>query len=504
MSDLLQTGYHPDADQLSAFAEQALPAHEHADVLAHLTSCPDCRAVVFLALPPQEPVAESAPELILTPTPAPSPRRWFSGWNLAWPVAAAFAVLLLTLVLRRQTTSAPSSVSNQVAVATAPAPPVPAPATPQATRPVAGAGQLQAAPATLPPPQLSAAQASPQPTLESRDVKDLPLNGRNTMELLKVLPGAVAAGQSSNAESTHATAGMPPPPSAPPPTSASALQASLDASANASATVFTGTAMNALSSESALRLQPLPSHLEVLSTAISGTQVLALDSAHALFLSDDNGQHWRTIRPAWKGQAAHVALVSQPMAAGAAPVIVRTAEPPPALIYDRNSAPPRPALSAPVGAAAPAAPFATEASSLSGTVTDPVGASVPGATVTLTNTATSASTKIPTDSAGHYTARLLAGDYRIQVLAPGFAPSEVAATLAAAQPSVHNFTLAVGAVSQSVTVTSAAPVLQTEQSQLSTVLRGATREKSQAPLFVITTDAGVRWTSADGEHWKRQ
>ena len=28
MSEILQSGLHPDADQLSAFVERALPAHE--------------------------------------------------------------------------------------------------------------------------------------------------------------------------------------------------------------------------------------------------------------------------------------------------------------------------------------------------------------------------------------------------------------------------------------------------------------------------------------------
>ena len=64
MSDLLQSGHptqpgdpatlHPDPDQLSAFAEQALPAHEYQETLAHLATCPHCRAIVTLALPTVE------------------------------------------------------------------------------------------------------------------------------------------------------------------------------------------------------------------------------------------------------------------------------------------------------------------------------------------------------------------------------------------------------------------------------------------------------------------
>jgi hypothetical protein len=45
---------HPDADLLTAFAEQSLPADERATVLEHLARCGDCRDVVALTLPPTE------------------------------------------------------------------------------------------------------------------------------------------------------------------------------------------------------------------------------------------------------------------------------------------------------------------------------------------------------------------------------------------------------------------------------------------------------------------
>src|ERR1700691_6281016 len=42
---------HPDADLLTAFAEQSLTATERDGVLAHLALCDDCREVASLALP---------------------------------------------------------------------------------------------------------------------------------------------------------------------------------------------------------------------------------------------------------------------------------------------------------------------------------------------------------------------------------------------------------------------------------------------------------------------
>ena len=54
MSELFQSGQHPDADQLSAFMEHALPAHEQEQTLAHLFICPRCGVIVALASIPAE------------------------------------------------------------------------------------------------------------------------------------------------------------------------------------------------------------------------------------------------------------------------------------------------------------------------------------------------------------------------------------------------------------------------------------------------------------------
>src|SRR4051812_12533396 len=58
---------------------------------------------------------------------------------------------------------------------------------------------------------------------------------------------------------------------------------------------------------------------------------------------------------------------------------------------------------------------------LTGTVTDPAGASVPGASVIATNSATRVEAKPPTTATGAYTLPYLpAGPYTIRVSAPGF------------------------------------------------------------------------------------
>jgi hypothetical protein len=64
---------HPDADLLTAFAEQSLAAGEREHVMQHLAQCGDCREIVHLALPATEAVA-----------PAESNSRARTGW-LRWP-----------------------------------------------------------------------------------------------------------------------------------------------------------------------------------------------------------------------------------------------------------------------------------------------------------------------------------------------------------------------------------------------------------------------------------
>jgi len=80
---------HPDADLLTAFAEQALVGRERELVIDHLAHCGDCRDVVVLALPATEAVA----------VPAASGARiaWLSWPVLRWGVVAA-GLLIVTWV----------------------------------------------------------------------------------------------------------------------------------------------------------------------------------------------------------------------------------------------------------------------------------------------------------------------------------------------------------------------------------------------------------------------
>src|SRR5215472_7815163 len=66
--------------------------------------------------------------------------------------------------------------------------------------------------------------------------------------------------------------------------------------------------------------------------------------------------------------------------------------------------------------------------SISGTVSDPTGAAVSGATVTLTNVGTGAAKTFTTNNFGYYNAGLLVpGNYKINVTAQGFQTMETTA-----------------------------------------------------------------------------
>jgi carboxypeptidase family protein len=97
----------------------------------------------------------------------------------------------------------------------------------------------------------------------------------------------------------------------------------------------------------------------------------------------------------------------------------------------------------------------TGTSTISGTITDPQGSVVPGATVTLTNTQTNAVRTTKSRETGNYTFDLITpGKYRIQVEATGFKKKLVENINALiAKPSEANVVLEVGAASETVEVT---------------------------------------------------
>ena len=92
---------------------------------------------------------------------------------------------------------------------------------------------------------------------------------------------------------------------------------------------------------------------------------------------------------------------------------------------------------------------------LTGTITDPANAAVPGATVVAKNNATSVEASTTTTNTGTYTLPYLpAGTYKIRVSATGFRTSTADnVLLRVAQTQTQDIKLEVGTLTEQVTVT---------------------------------------------------
>jgi hypothetical protein len=102
MTPTTQSGLHPDAEALNAFAEHALPDAERQQILAHTAECSRCRQVLFLA---QQAAGAELPspatEAVVLPF-QPNKARVIpirvANWRFAGAAAAA-AVVLVALSL---------------------------------------------------------------------------------------------------------------------------------------------------------------------------------------------------------------------------------------------------------------------------------------------------------------------------------------------------------------------------------------------------------------------
>jgi hypothetical protein len=111
---------------------------------------------------------------------------------------------------------------------------------------------------------------------------------------------------------------------------------------------------------------------------------------------------------------------------------------------------------------------------IAGAVTDPTGAVVAGATVTIKNEATGAEFQAATASNGTFTVpALAAGTYRVTVVAPGFKQAIVQGLkLDAGIPATANVTLELGTATDTVVIQSNGEVLQTQSANVSTTITG--------------------------------
>ena len=109
---------------------------------------------------------------------------------------------------------------------------------------------------------------------------------------------------------------------------------------------------------------------------------------------------------------------------------------------------------------------------ISGTVTDTSGSAVPDAKVDLLSVLTGAERSTTSTSAGvFFFTSLPVGDYKITVAKDGFKKSEVTGIHVNVNDRLtFNISLPLGSVTESVTVTSETPVLQTETAEVSNLV----------------------------------
>jgi hypothetical protein len=120
MSEGVHPGVHPDPDALNAFVESALSEHERVECLAHLAECGQCREVVFLA----QKAAEMEMPAAVTEAPVSFWQRLLRP-RVVVSVAAAAIVAVFSFGLYRMTRSAEPqprvTASTNAPVQTAPA-----------------------------------------------------------------------------------------------------------------------------------------------------------------------------------------------------------------------------------------------------------------------------------------------------------------------------------------------------------------------------------------------
>lgn len=137
-----------------------------------------------------------------------------------------------------------------------------------------------------------------------------------------------------------------------------------------------------------------------------------------------------------------------------------------------------------------------------GTVQDPTGGVVPGATVTIVNAATTAARTLVTDSGGAYVvANLDPGSYVITVTLSGFADASRVVELGARQNVRLDVALALAGATESVEVRAATPVIETERATIDNSKTGEEINRlalnfratnSTSPIVVATLAQGVQ------------
>jgi len=139
-------------------------------------------------------------------------------------------------------------------------------------------------------------------------------------------------------------------------------------------------------------------------------------------------------------------------------------------------------------------------SSLVGVLRDSSGAAVPGATVTITNTATGAVHREMTDDTGLYRANLLdVGTYAVTMEKSGFKKAvQEGVALQVGETTTLDVTMEVGALSDSVTVSAESELLRTETGSAGSTLEARNVQElpsiGRNPYVFVSLISGIQYT----------
>jgi hypothetical protein len=122
---------------------------------------------------------------------------------------------------------------------------------------------------------------------------------------------------------------------------------------------------------------------------------------------------------------------------------------------------------------------------MGGYVSDPSGAMVANARVTITSSATGKTQSVGTDSSGRWVIRgMHSGSFKAKVEAPGFRTGMFSLNYDGSQPSLYSFPVNVGSVSETVEVLSEAAQVQSPPAAIGDTTRGVTGLKTDGPTHV--------------------
>lgn len=351
MSERLHPGQHPDADQLSGFAEHVLPEHERVETLAHLAVCSDCRQIVFLAQQAHE-------EEVPVPHALPSRGSWLRKWRYLWPAAAAATCgLLIFPLLHRQR---PVDAPQRPAIESESRPTLPnssaqLPEPIVAVTPPSGTASSKAKVASSSRPASAATHASvglgsvngslPAPRLannlsafdskETTDEQSTPSLSANAQAVSGGLgASAPQAGPSQVQKDNLLTARQQQPttvlqsqhqlfpqqgslPRASNDSVHGEIQESTNQTVSVEATppvlqtesaVLSASSFSGKVAQAKTAKTPLPSNRPAASTISNGVETLAVDSEGDLFISKDADIAWQRVVQQWTGKAVRVTL----------------------------------------------------------------------------------------------------------------------------------------------------------------------------------------------------